>query len=88
MKQEKSPYGFDNSLAKAVRKRREREKGRRQAQPNERGPAWVDEATRDAYTWVTEHTETYNEHWVEEKRAAGEIPAVARESLLATVEVD
>ena len=25
-------------------------------------------ATCDAYTWVTEHTETYNEHWVEEKR--------------------
>jgi hypothetical protein len=28
----------------------------------------AEEATRDAYTWVTEHTETYNEHWVEEKR--------------------
>jgi hypothetical protein len=26
------------------------------------------EATRDAYTWVTEHTKTYNEHWVEEGR--------------------
>jgi hypothetical protein len=28
----------------------------------------VQEATRDAYTWVTQHTETYNEHWVEEGR--------------------
>ncbi len=68
MKQEKSKYGFDNSWAKAVRKRREREQGRRLAQPNEPDRAWVDEATRDAYTWVTQHTKTYNEHWVEEKR--------------------
>jgi hypothetical protein len=28
----------------------------------------VQQATRDTYTWVTEHTETYNEHWVEEGR--------------------
>jgi len=26
------------------------------------------DATRDAYIWATEHTETYNEHWVEEHR--------------------
>ena len=26
------------------------------------------EATRDAYTWATEHTQTRNEHWVEEGR--------------------
>lgn len=26
------------------------------------------EATRDPYTWVTEHTRTYNEHWIEENR--------------------
>jgi hypothetical protein len=26
------------------------------------------EATRDPYTWVTEHTRTYNEHWIEEGR--------------------
>ena len=68
MKQEKSPYGFDNSLAKAVRKRREREQGRRLAQPNERDQAWVDEATTDAFTWMTEHTKTRNEHWKEEGR--------------------
>jgi len=28
----------------------------------------VQQATRDAYTWVTEHTETWNDHWVEERR--------------------
>jgi hypothetical protein len=30
--------------------------------------AKAEEATRDPYTWVTEYTETYNEHWVEEQR--------------------
>lgn len=30
--------------------------------------AKAEAATRDPYTWVTEHTETYNEHWVEESR--------------------
>lgn len=29
---------------------------------------WVREATSDTYRWVTEHTKTYNEHWVEEGR--------------------
>ena len=28
----------------------------------------VQEATRDTYTWVTQHTKTYNEHWQEEGR--------------------
>jgi len=28
----------------------------------------VAEAVRDPYTWATEHTETYNQHWVEEGR--------------------
>jgi len=30
--------------------------------------AKAEAATRDTYTWATEHTETYNEHWVEEQR--------------------
>ena len=30
--------------------------------------ARVREATCDVYTWVTEHTETWNDHWVEEGR--------------------
>ena len=30
--------------------------------------ARAEEETRDPYFWVTERTETYNEHWVEEKR--------------------
>lgn len=29
---------------------------------------FAQDATRDVYTWVTEHTETWNEHWVEEGR--------------------
>lgn len=66
MNQEKSPDGFDDFLAKAVRKRREREKGVRQA--NERDQASVDQATRDPFTWVTKHTRTYNEHWQKEGR--------------------
>ena len=28
----------------------------------------VQEAVRDTYTWVTEYTETFNEHWVVEGR--------------------
>ena len=30
--------------------------------------ARAEEATRDPFLWVTQHTKTYNEHWVEEKR--------------------
>ena len=30
--------------------------------------AKAEEATRDPFHWVTERTETYNEHWMEEKR--------------------
>jgi hypothetical protein len=29
---------------------------------------FVAEATRDAFVWVTQHTETYNQHWKEEAR--------------------
>jgi hypothetical protein len=29
---------------------------------------WVEDAIRDPYVWVTEHTKTYNEHWKTEKR--------------------
>src|SRR5271163_3739534 len=29
---------------------------------------WVEEATRDPFVWVTEHTKTYNEHWKTEGR--------------------
>ena len=28
----------------------------------------IQEAIRDPYVWVTEHTKTYNEHWIEEGR--------------------
>jgi len=30
--------------------------------------SWVQDATRDAYVWVTNHTKTWNEHWQEEGR--------------------
>ena len=30
--------------------------------------ARIQEATRDAYVWVTQHTQTYNPHWEEEGR--------------------
>jgi len=36
-------------------------------QPSSKDPR-LQEATCDAYTWVTQHTETWNEHWVEEGR--------------------
>jgi len=38
---------------------------------NQQNPSvnrWAVDATADTYTWVTEHTETRNEHWVEENR--------------------
>lgn len=37
-----------------------------QANQNER--TWVEEATRDTFTWVTQHTKTFNEHFMEEGR--------------------
>lgn len=80
MKQEKSPYGFDNSLAKAARKRREREQERRRAQPSGRDQALIEQATRDPYTWVTEHTQTYNQHWFEEKRPSPYEPFPSRKN--------
>jgi len=65
VKQEKFPYGFDNSLAKAVRKRREREQGRRQAQPNERDQACVEQAVKDPLCWLQGFTTTRDPHWRE-----------------------
>ncbi len=42
-----------------------RERHRQQQSSNHRR---VQEATRDVFIWVTEHTQTWNEHWVEENR--------------------
>ena len=67
-------------MAKAARKRREREQERRQAQPNERDQALIEQATRDPYTWVTEHTKTYNQHWFEEKRPSPYEPFPCRKN--------
>ena len=33
------------------------------AQQREAQGAEVQNAVRDTYTWVTEHTKTFNEHW-------------------------
>ena len=38
----------------------------RREQQRSTSNARVLQATRDVYTWVTEHTETWNDHWVEE----------------------
>jgi hypothetical protein len=34
----------------------------------------IQEAARDPYVWVTRHTKTYNEHWVEEGRPSSYEP--------------
>jgi hypothetical protein len=36
--------------------------------------ACVADATSDAFTWVTKHTKTYNEHWMEEGRPEAKEP--------------
>jgi len=41
---------------------------RQVARQREAQGAHVQDAVRDTYTWVTEHTKTFNEHWLEEGR--------------------
>ena len=41
---------------------------RQAARQREAQRAQVQEAVRDTYTWVTEYTKTFNEHWQEEGR--------------------
>ena len=41
---------------------------------NQLDQAWVAEATRDTFTWVTQHTKTRNEHWKEEGRPGASEP--------------
>ena len=41
---------------------------RQAASQREAQGAEVRDAVRDTYTWVTEYTKTFNEHWVEEGR--------------------
>lgn len=43
---------------------------RQYSRPSHVDKAFVESATRDTFTWVTEHTATYNEHWKEEGRPA------------------
>ena len=40
----------------------------RSSEPSTDDALFVKQATRSPYAWVTEHTETWNEHWVEECR--------------------
>src|SRR3954468_13200813 len=58
--------GFDPYLLRAQARRRAYEL--RSSEASTEDSAFVAAATRDAYTWVTQHTETWNEHWVEEGR--------------------
>ena len=49
-----------------IRKLQELERRQRQRERSTTD-ARVLQATSDVYTWVTEHTETFNDHWVEER---------------------
>jgi len=42
----------------------------RRRQQRSRANDRVEEATRDAFLWVTQYTQTYNPHWIEEGRSS------------------
>jgi hypothetical protein len=58
----------------AVTKRVNPKNTQKQTKTKQTNEAWVDAATRDTYTWVTQHTKTYNEHWVDEGRPSAYEP--------------
>src|SRR5579864_9559669 len=68
LKRDRSLFDYDHSWVKAKQKQRALQQKKKQSQLNERDQAWVAAATRDALTWCTQHTKTYNEHWKEEGR--------------------
>ena len=49
-----------------IRKLQELERRQRQREQSTTDTR-VLQATSDVYTWATEHTETWNDHWVEER---------------------
>ena len=79
MKQEKSPYGFDNSLAKAARKRREREQ--EEGRPSRMSGIRRHRAghSRPLYLGDRAHQDL-NQHWFEEKRPSPYEPFPCRKN--------
>lgn len=59
-------YWLERAKARASAGHQASEEKRSQAIKGDAG--WVEAATRDCFTWATEHTQTYNEHWKEENR--------------------
>lgn len=53
---------------KAKEKQQALQQKKKQSQLNERDQAWAAAATCNTFTWVTQYTKTYNEHWKEEGR--------------------
>jgi len=63
-----SPNLFEPLLEAEKARRSFRQGSERKSEQVKGNAAWVEQATRDAFTWATRHTETYNEHWKEEGR--------------------
>ena len=60
---------------------------RQAARQREIQGAQVQEAVRDTYTWVTEYTKTFNEHWQEEGRPSPYEPFPRYDYLAALFEI-
>jgi hypothetical protein len=60
---------------------------RQAARQREAQGAHVQDAVRDTYTWVTEHTKTFNEHWLEEGRPSPYEPFPRHEYLATLFEI-
>jgi hypothetical protein len=65
---DESLCGFDSFWVKAKQKQLILKQKKHQSQLNERDAAWVAAATSDTFTWVTQHTKTFNPHWKDEGR--------------------
>jgi hypothetical protein len=57
---------LERRIARLERPQRERALGMKEA--DRISDPWAEQATQDTFTWVTQHTKTYNEHWHEEGR--------------------
>src|SRR5580704_9146320 len=63
-------YWLERAKARASADRLASEQTKSDAVKDDAG--WVEEATKDTFTWVTQHTKTYNEHFREEGRPCAE----------------
>src|ERR1700735_1718169 len=63
-------YWLGRAKARALADRLASEQTKSDAVKDDAG--WVEEATKDTFTWVTQHTKTYNEHFREEGRPCAE----------------